>query len=84
MAEIIDREIKKLLTRAEVAEMTGVSLPGLIKMEKEGRGPVVLKIGRMVRYRPSDVDAWWDGWAVPPTPSINPSGVRKQPASAEA
>jgi predicted DNA-binding transcriptional regulator AlpA len=63
MAQITDQAIEKLMTRQQVVHMSGLSLPGLLKMEREGRGPVVLRLGRRVMYRPSDIAAWLDSCA---------------------
>lgn len=42
----------------EVAEALGISNSQVTKLRFEGRGPAYVKMGRSVRYRWSDVDAW--------------------------
>lgn len=51
--------IDPLLTPEEVAEMLGGVSPATLKRWRTQRtGPVVLHIGRCVRYRRSAVEAW--------------------------
>jgi excisionase family DNA binding protein len=47
-----------LITERELAERLGCSRELLRVYRREGRGPGHLKIGRLVRYRTSDVEAW--------------------------
>ncbi|MDU8913433.1 helix-turn-helix domain-containing protein [Aestuariicoccus sp. MJ-SS9] len=49
---------ERLLTREEVAQSYGISKRYLEACTYKGRGPRVVRLGRMVRYRPSDIDAW--------------------------
>lgn len=37
---------------------TGLSRSTLEKLRVFGGGPLYLKLGRVVRYRPTDLDAW--------------------------
>jgi predicted DNA-binding transcriptional regulator AlpA len=46
---------ERLYTRPEAAEHLGLSQSGLRKMEREGRGPRVTRIGRLVRYHPQSL-----------------------------
>jgi len=50
--------VEALLTEAQVAEIIGRGVPTLQKDRVRGTGPSFVKIGRLVRYRPSDVHAW--------------------------
>lgn len=43
-----------------VAEHLGLSVQALALMRHEGTGPAYVKLGRRVRYRMSDVEAWLD------------------------
>jgi predicted DNA-binding transcriptional regulator AlpA len=52
--------IESLLTDAQVSELTGRGVPTLQKDRLRGTGPRYLKIGRLVRYRHGDVEAWLD------------------------
>lgn len=47
---------KKLLTEREVAEALAVSRQTVANWRFKGRGPRYLKVGRLVRYRPGDVE----------------------------
>ena len=47
-----------LLTESDVAKMLAVSLAALRRWRIENRGPVCIKIGALVRYRPRDVENW--------------------------
>jgi excisionase family DNA binding protein len=47
-----------LLTETQVAERYGVTKPCLRRWRVEGRALPFVKIGRCVRYRPEDVEAF--------------------------
>jgi predicted DNA-binding transcriptional regulator AlpA len=47
-----------LANSAEVAEYLGVTVQALASMRYLSKGPDYVKLGRNVRYRWSDVDAW--------------------------
>lgn len=47
-----------LLTSAQAAEHLGMSESWLTKTRLFGGGPCFLKLGRSVRYRVPDLDAW--------------------------
>ena len=55
---------KKLLTPPEVADLTGLSLDTLAQWRSQGRGIPYLKIGRVVRYDPGDVQTYLEGCRV--------------------
>ena len=46
----------KLLSRDQVAECLGASVSTVVRLEQRGELPRV-KLGRLVRFRPGDVDA---------------------------
>ena len=48
----------KVVCTAEAAAHVGLSPSTLEKRRLNGNGPVFLKLGRSVRYRLSDLDAW--------------------------
>jgi excisionase family DNA binding protein len=54
------RNMTKLLTPTEVAELLDVPANTLPMWRYRGGGPRFVKVGRHVRYRPEDVDAWLD------------------------
>ena len=49
-----------LLTTNQAAAVLGVSSRTLERLRVSGGGPKFRKIGRWVRYVPSDLDAWLD------------------------
>ncbi len=51
-------EDERLLTRGEVEERFGVSRRYLELATGKGNGPIIVRIGRSVRYRPCDVRSW--------------------------
>ena len=51
----------------EAAARTGLSSSTLRKLRLTGQGPRFMKLGRAVRYRPSDLEAWLDGRSVQST-----------------
>ncbi len=53
----------------QVAEEFGVSLATVYKWRSQRTGPPGFRVGRHVRYRQSDIDAWLDSHAVGPRPA---------------
>lgn len=49
---------KQLMTSRDLAERLGCTPAALERMRAERRGPSFLKIGALVRYSESDVEAW--------------------------
>ena len=47
-----------LMTPHEVSAYLGVPVGTLYNWRYSGEGPSCAKIGRHLRYRPADVDAW--------------------------
>jgi len=47
-----------LMRSDAVAEYLGVQIPALEKWRQLGTGPAYVKVGRLVRYRKSALDAW--------------------------
>jgi len=48
----------------EVADLTGLSLDTLAQWRSQRRGIPYLKVGRLVRYDPGDVQAYLEGCRV--------------------
>jgi len=46
------------MTAPDLAEELGLGLQTLAQWRWQGVGPAFVKVGRLVRYRRSDVDAW--------------------------
>ena len=53
-------EAERLLTAAEVAAMLQVPRQTLYGWRSRGVGPTGLRVGRHLRYRLRDVEAWLD------------------------
>lgn len=51
---------ERLFTETVTAEFLGVTLASLRKWRWERKGPAFIKIGRLVRYRKEDLEAWLD------------------------
>ncbi len=48
----------ELLHAADVAELLGIPVATLANWRASGKGPPYLRVGRHVRYRAVDVEAW--------------------------
>jgi excisionase family DNA binding protein len=55
---VSDSALDNPVKEPEAAEHVGQSIPTLRKWRREGKGPAYLRIGRSIRYRPSDLDAF--------------------------
>jgi predicted DNA-binding transcriptional regulator AlpA len=55
------QEVDKLLTQGEVKEITGLADSTLEQWRIKGKGPKFIKVGRLVRYRSSDLHAYIAG-----------------------
>ncbi|HEV7911389.1 MAG TPA: helix-turn-helix domain-containing protein [Methylocella sp.] len=53
-------ELETLIDEIELAKVLGRPVPTLQKDRHARKGLPYIKIGRHVRYRPSDVKAWLD------------------------
>lgn len=51
---------ERLLTIAEVADFLGVPVGTLYQWRHKRTGPKGIRVGRHVRYRPLEVEAWLD------------------------
>ncbi len=51
----------KLLSVDELADYLGVPSNTVYQWRKTGKGPRGYRIGKYVRFRPDEVDAWIDG-----------------------
>lgn len=49
---------ERLLTAAEVADLLGVSPGTILDWHEAEKGPPAFKIGRAVRFRREEVEAW--------------------------
>lgn len=53
-------ETDNLLTPKQLAKYLGIATYTLSQYRIQGCGPKYLKLGRVIRYRPSDVQEWID------------------------
>lgn len=52
----LENNDNKLLTTKEVANMLNISVPSLRRLQNyEGGGPKFIRIGKAIRYKPSDI-----------------------------
>jgi len=56
--ETIELPEDRLWTAKEVAYFLGVPVQTLYAWKCENRGPACRRVGRFLRYRPADVQAW--------------------------
>ncbi len=49
---------ERLLSAQDVAEYLGVPLATLYQWRTKGTAPRAVKVGRHIRFRPADVEAW--------------------------
>ncbi|MBZ5727519.1 MAG: helix-turn-helix domain-containing protein [Acidobacteriia bacterium] len=47
-----------LITEDEVSKRLNVSVASLRRWRLLGRGPLFIKVGSLVRYRPEDLETW--------------------------
>jgi predicted DNA-binding transcriptional regulator AlpA len=57
----------EILNERQVQEVFGFTIPYLRRARRERRGPRFLKLGKLVRYRRSDVEAYLAAGAVETT-----------------
>lgn len=57
-AKIESAQSGHLLNNDETADMLGVSRRTLPVWRVQGRGPKFIKIGKLVRYKREEIDAW--------------------------
>ncbi len=50
--------IENLLNEHDVARLTGLSVASVRRWRLFNSGPIFLKLGASVRYRPEDLQAW--------------------------
>ncbi|MCZ4539854.1 helix-turn-helix transcriptional regulator [Dietzia maris] len=53
-----------LIAAPALAQEFGVTVQRLATWRHQGVGPAYVKVGRLVRYRREDVDAWLDAQTV--------------------
>ncbi|HZQ80071.1 MAG TPA: helix-turn-helix domain-containing protein [Acidimicrobiia bacterium] len=56
--EVTETGLRRLLRVEEVAEILSVPVKTLYQWRYKGTGPVGVRVGRHLRYRVADVEAW--------------------------
>lgn len=51
-------KLETLLGTEQLAALLGVPVATLYAWRNKGEGPKAIKVGRHVKYRPTDVEAW--------------------------
>lgn len=64
----------RLLSDRQVAEVMGIPAKTLQGFRYKGGGPKFIKVGRSVRYRAADVEAWLEANTKTSTSESQPSG----------
>ena len=69
-----------LMTEEDVSKRLNVSVASIRRWRLQSRGPLFIKVGSLVRYRPEDLESWL---GVQPTGGNSPAGKfpRKPSAS---
>ena len=49
---------QEVMTERQVSETYGLTVPYLRRARRERRGPRFLKVGKLVRYRRTDIEAY--------------------------
>jgi len=75
-----------LLTLSEVAEHLGVPLQTIYTWRHHGEMPIGIRVGRHIRVRRPDLDAWLDARADPPRTEARKAipDLERQAAEADA
>ena len=61
---------QEVMTERQVSETYGFTVPYLRRARRERRGPRFLKLGKLVRYRRADVEAYLSAHAVETRPVL--------------
>jgi len=56
----------KLLTTEELAKYLGVPIGTIYRWRTMGTGPPAMRVGRHLRFRKDEVDAWLETRRIPP------------------
>lgn len=58
------RELDHLPGPEDVSAALGIPVPTLYRWRSQGKGPRAMRLGRHLRYRVEDVEAWLDEQAL--------------------
>lgn len=65
VAPLSDALPEQLLTIGQLAAFLNITTQTLYDWRSEGKGPVAIKVGALVRYRLADVEAWLEAHREP-------------------
>ena len=68
--QVLSRVDERVLSDTEVADRLGVSRFTVRAWRHKGQGPRFMKMGRAVRYRPEDVEAFKETALVDPAATV--------------
>jgi len=66
--------VAALLNETEAAQLLGITIRALQGWRLRGDGPVYVKLGRLVRYRRSEIERWLDARSRRHTSQISAEG----------
>lgn len=67
---------ERLLSAREVADWLGIPVATLYGWRHQGKGPRGARVGKYLRYRSTDVVAWFEAQADPEPADPQPAGRR--------
>ena len=56
---VYSTDFESILALSELAARLGVTAQTIYDLRSQGRGPRGFRIGRQLKFRASEVDAWW-------------------------
>lgn len=76
--------MQSFLTEQEVSKRLNVSVATLRRWRLEKRGPMFVKVGSLVRYRPEDLDSWVSALPTGGAVAVLTSGAASERARKES
>lgn len=64
LPQVTDQQRRKLATAEEIAEYLGVPIGTVYQWSSRGGGPRLIKVGRHLRARWSDIEAYLDAQTI--------------------
>jgi predicted DNA-binding transcriptional regulator AlpA len=68
----------ELISEREVTGRYRLSIPWLRRARREGRGPKYVKLARMVRYRPRDIETYLVAHTVETADAVKATGGHRR------